>query len=326
MIYQLIVMLSKTYSITLIFKVLEISKSSFYTWQRKESYQLSAVKVAKSAQVKEVFQEHRRRYGARRIVAELQEQGVKIGRHQVRSLMKQQDLVAIQPKSFVPKTTNSTHGLGRSPNLLLNEDGTYRKPTMPYEIFVSDITYLPLASGGFLYLATFQDMYTRVIVGWELMDSMNIQLTINALQKSINRYSLPKGLIIHSDGGGQYAGNRFKQLLSAHDFLSSMTRRDNHYDMPWAKVCSPDLRQSCYKRVLSRILRTLIPKLLSLLNCITTKNGDIRKLTMIFPKDLKKGFGKIRKIANFELLNDTAARRVLHKINSLRRLKKKKVF
>ena len=230
LLYQFIVMLSKTYSISLLFNILEISKSAFYAWQRKESYQRSVVKAVKSAHVKAVFEEHRRRYGTRRIVAELQEQGVKIGRYQVRSLMEQQELVAIQPKSFVPKTTNSLHGLGRSPNLLLNADGTYRKPTKPHEIYVGDITYIPLVKGDFLYLATFQDMYTRVIVGWELMDNMNIQLTINALQKSINRNTLSKGLIIHSDGGGQYAGHRFKQLLLAHDFLSSMTRRDNHYD------------------------------------------------------------------------------------------------
>lgn len=136
-------MLSKIHSISLIFNILDISKSSFYAWKRQETYQLKAEKANKSEQVKDVFTDHRRRYGARRIVAELQEQGVKIGRHQVRTLMKQQELVAIQPKSFVPKTTNSTHGLGRSPNLLLNLDESYRKATKPHEIFVSDITSIP---------------------------------------------------------------------------------------------------------------------------------------------------------------------------------------
>lgn len=230
LIYQLIVMLSNIYSISLILNVLGISKSSFYAWKKQETYELKPEKSLKSEQVKAVFSEHRRRYGSRRITAELQEQGVKIGRHQVRTLMKKQQLVAIQPKSFVPKTTNSMHGLGRSPNLLLHADESYRKATKPHEIFVSDITYIPLLGGDFLYLATFQDMYTRVIVGWELMKNMTTQLVINALQKSISRYSLPKGLIIHSDGGGQYAAHRFKQLLLAHDFLSSMTRKDNHYD------------------------------------------------------------------------------------------------
>lgn len=230
MIYQLVVILRSFFTIDLICSVLEIQKSSFYAWQRKETYVLKEAKDKKAVEVKSVFEVHRKRYGARRIVADLQEKGHKIGRFQVRSLMKKQDLVAIQPKSFVPKTTNSKHQLGRSPNLLLNENGNRKKPTQPYEILVGDITYIPLQNGEYLYLATFQDMFTRVVLGWELMDTMPTQLTINALQKAIDRRKLPKGLIVHTDGGGQYGSHRFRQLLKAHDFLQSMTRKDNHYD------------------------------------------------------------------------------------------------
>lgn len=218
------------FGIDLICSVLELSKSSFYAWQRNETYVLKESKEKKAAAVKEVFTEHRRRYGARRIVADLQEKGYNIGRFQVRSMMKKQNLHAIQPKSFVPKTTNSKHNLGRSPNLLLAENGERKKPTRPLEILVGDITYIPLQNGEYLYLATFQDMYTRVVLGWELMDSMPTQLAINALQKAINQRKLAKGLIIHTDGGGQYGSNRFRQLLKAHDFNQSMTRKDNHYD------------------------------------------------------------------------------------------------
>lgn len=218
------------FGIDLICRVLEVSKSSFYAWQGKKTYVLKETKEKKSALVKEVFTEHRRRYGARRIVAELQEKGYKIGRSQVRSLMKRQELIAIQPKSFVPKTTNSKHGLGRSPNLLLDGHGNRKKATRPLEILVGDITYIPLQNGEYLYLATFQDMYTRVVLGWELMDKMPTGLVINALQKAIDRGRLGKDLIIHTDGGGQYGSHRFRQLVKAHDFEQSMTRKDNHYD------------------------------------------------------------------------------------------------
>jgi transposase InsO family protein len=223
-------MLRSFFAIDLICRVLEVSKSSFYAWQRSETYVLKEKKAEKAAVVKEIFDEHRRRYGSRRIVADLQDKGVGIGRYQVRSLMKQQDLVAIQPKSFVPKTTNSQHKMGRSLNLLLNEDGSRKKPVRPYEVVVGDITYIPLENGEFLYLATFQDMYTRVILGWELMGTMPTDLVIRALMKAINRRKLPKCMIIHTDGGGQYASHRFRQLLQAHDLKQSMTRKDNHYD------------------------------------------------------------------------------------------------
>lgn len=218
------------FTIDLICNVLDIQKSSFYAWRRKETYVLKEGKDKKAVEVKAIFTEHRRRYGARRIVAELQEKGYKIGRYQVRSLMKKQELLAIQPKSFVPKTTNSQHKMGRSPNLLLDENGERKKPTRPYEILVGDITYIPLQNGDYLYLATFQDMYTRVVLGWELMNTMPTELTIRALQKAIDRRKLPKDMIVHTDGGGQYASHRFRQLLKAHDFKQSMTRKDNHYD------------------------------------------------------------------------------------------------
>ncbi|WP_409049723.1 IS3 family transposase [Runella sp. MFBS21] len=88
-----------------------------------------------------VFQMHRRRYGSRRIGAELKERGYKAGRHKIRKLLKEQGLQAIQPRSFVPKTTQSRHGLRASPNLLEDKFECLR----PNQIWtvrraVSDIT------------------------------------------------------------------------------------------------------------------------------------------------------------------------------------------
>ena len=187
---------------------------------------MSQTKVNLSEQIKGVFEEHRKRYGAIRISKELQAKGVKIGRQQTSNLMKKQGLVAIQPKSFVPKTTNSSHNLGRSPNLLLDRPA----PIKPNEVFVGDITYIALVDGSWLYLAIWQDMFSRKIVGWDLANNMRSILVVNALNKAIKQRKLPKGLIVHSDGGGQYASDDFRDLLTKHKFLQSMTRKDNHYD------------------------------------------------------------------------------------------------
>jgi putative transposase len=223
--------LSTEYSVRRVCDLLKVSFSSFYAWRRQETYILSEKKVKVGEAVKKVFDAHYRRYGARRIVAELRDNGVEIGRYQTRSAMKAQNLKAIQPKSFVPKTTDSKHKLGRSPNLLLDRPS----PSRPNEVFVGDITYIPLRNQEFIYLATFQDMYSRKIVGWELLDTLHTKLIMSALQKAIHRRKLPKGLIVHSDGGRQYGAHQFKQLLRAHDFLSSMTRKDNHYDNAMAE-------------------------------------------------------------------------------------------
>lgn len=231
MIYPVIQSLSSQHPVRGLCGVLEVSFSGYYAWKRGQTHVLGTTKAERGKQVKAVFMEHRRRYGAVRIGKELAARGFKIGRYQIRTLMKGQELVAIQPKSFVPKTTDSKHSLGRSPNLLLDRPA----PLRPNEIFVGDITYIPLLDGSFLYLATWQDQCSRKIVGWELMDNMQTNLVIKALQKAIDRRVLPKGLIVHSDGGGQYAAHRFGQLLAAHDFLSSMTRKDNLYDNAMAE-------------------------------------------------------------------------------------------
>lgn len=230
MLYGLVSLLSSDYVIELICSLLGVSKSAFYAWKRGKSYTKNGQQEETKAKTKEIFESHRRRYGARRIKAELAEMGYKIGRYQIRSWMEEQDLVAIQPKSFVPKTTNSQHKMGRSPNLLLDNEGNRVGVSRPYEVLVGDITYIPLLNGDFLYLATFQDMYTRVVLGWELMENMTSNLVVNALQKAIDRRKLPKGMIVHTDGGGQYASHHFRKLLAAQQFKQSMTRKDNHYD------------------------------------------------------------------------------------------------
>ncbi|MBK9014759.1 MAG: DDE-type integrase/transposase/recombinase [Saprospiraceae bacterium] len=86
-----------------------------------------------------------------------------------------------------------------------------------------------------MFLASWQDVYSRKVVGWELLPHMRSELVINALNKSIQRRRSAQGLIAHSDGGGQYASHEFLKLLEGNGFLSSMTRRDNHYDNAMAE-------------------------------------------------------------------------------------------
>lgn len=73
-----------------------------------------------------------------------------------------------------------------------------------------------------------QDMFSRMMVGWAIDDNMRTELEIKALQKAINHRQLPKGMIVHSDGGSQYASKEFRTLLKKYDLTQSMTRKNNH--------------------------------------------------------------------------------------------------
>ncbi len=145
--------------------------------------------------------------------------------------MRKIGIKAIQPRSFVPKTTDSKHGEKRSAYLL--ED---KKPTRPNEVLVGDITYIAMANYRWAYLAVWQDMFTKKVVGWAFDNNMRKELVIKALEMAIRRQNLKEGTIIHSDGGVQYASKEFRNLITQkHSFVQSMTRRDNHYDNAMAE-------------------------------------------------------------------------------------------
>ncbi len=173
-----------------------------------------------------VFGEYGRRCGVRRIVAELKACGMDAGAYQVRKVMKDNGLKAIHPRSFVPRTTDSRHPYPISPNGLLERE----VPAKPDEVWVGDITYIPMAGGGFLYLAVWMDLYSRKIIGWHLDDNMKEELIIAAFKKALGKRTVTKGLIIHSDRGGQYAGTQFRKLLDGYKLQQSMSRADNPYE------------------------------------------------------------------------------------------------
>lgn len=206
-------------------QALGVSRSGYYAWRNRD------VKVDElSAPVTQVFWQHSRRYGSRRIVAELQAQDYVIGRRRVRRIMKEQQLRAIQPKSYVPRTTDSRHGQQMSPNLLPELE-----VSRPRQVLVSDITYLPLVSGAWAYLATWLDLYSRKILGWQVASKMTAELVIGALRQAIVRERLPRGLIVHSDRGGQYVDAEFRQLLAEYGYQQSMSRAGETYDNAFAE-------------------------------------------------------------------------------------------
>ena len=211
--------------------VLGISRSAYYAYKQGQTYVLRGDKKQISIEVNRVFNEHLRRYGSRRIVAELQDEGLKVGRYVVRQRMKEQGLRAIQPRSFVPKTTQTDPLLRRSDNLLLN----LPPPEQINKVYVGDITYIPMTDGTFIYLATWMDLCSRYIVGWALKTHMEGSLIFEALKKAFAKRNPPKGIIIHTDGGGQYMATDFRIWLNDNQAQQSMTRKDNHYDNAFAE-------------------------------------------------------------------------------------------
>ena len=207
-------------------EVLDVSRSAYYAWLTPERSAHAARDAELSPLVRDIFWRHRRRYGTRRIVAELAERGESCGARRVAKLLKTQGLSAIQPKSFVPRTTDSRHRLGYRPNLLLD----LPQLTAIHQLWGGDITYVPLAGGEFCYLATLMDRFSRRLVGGHLAESLTDDLMIPVLQAGIRERPPAPGLIQHTDRGGQYASTRYRAILRRADIRQSMSRADNCYD------------------------------------------------------------------------------------------------
>ena len=135
--------------------MMKVVRSAYYAYAGRKTFRQNGDDV----RIKECFDLNCRRYGSRRIAANL-----KLGRSTVQKVMRQKNLRAIQPRSFRPQTTDSKHGLPVCANLL--QDGA-NTPIGKSEVFVGDITYLRLRNGSFCYLACLQDKFTRRIASVE---------------------------------------------------------------------------------------------------------------------------------------------------------------
>lgn len=212
--------------------MLGVSRSAYYSWKQHKQGIAEQSNKAVEQHIISIFEQHRRRYGVRRIAAELKATAkIKAGVYTIRKIMKKHQLTAIQPRSFVPKTTDSRHTYAISANLLLERS----LPVKPDEVWVGDITYIPLSGGTYGYLSVWMDLYSRRIIGWHLEDNMKEALVIASLKKAIQSRKVSRELIIHSDQGGQYGGNKFRALIRSQQ--QSMSRRANPYDNAFMESC-----------------------------------------------------------------------------------------
>ncbi len=212
---------------------LEVSRAGYYAWLAESVTAHQQRDRELMPLVCDIFWQHKRRYGARRIAVELAARGQPCGVDRVAKLLKIQGLRAIQPQSYKPRTTNSQHTLGYNPNLLLRSS----PPALLNRVWVADITYLPLKAGGFAYLASLMDLCSRRVVGWSVDAQMTDSLVIDSLQKAIALRQPPPGLVHHSDRGGQYASHDYRAILRRADCRQSMSRAANCYDNAFMESC-----------------------------------------------------------------------------------------
>ena len=208
-------------------EVLRVPRSSYYHAAEPTQSHLDDAQM--SGTIRSIFHKHRRRYGYRRIWEQLKKQGDVCAPCRVRRLMQQHGLVAIQPKSFTPKTSDGRAD-APSPNLILEKP----LPTKPNKVWAGDITYVPMGD-SWIYLAVVIDLSSRRIVGWALADHMRSSLVEDALKQALSSRRGTHNLIFHSDRGSQYGSKEFRALLSKAGIRQSMSARANPYHNAWTE-------------------------------------------------------------------------------------------
>ena len=206
--------------------VLGTARSSFY-----HAATPTATQVADRALgdlLETLFRHHRRRYGYRRLAQELADRDMTCAPARIRRIMAQRALRALQPKTFVPKTSDGRADKP-SPNLLSGQP----LPAAPNHTWAGDITFIP-TSAGWLYLAVVIDLCSRRIVGWSLADHLRSDLVLDALRQALQTRPAHQ-TIFHSDRGSQYGSTLFRKALAKAGLRQSMSARANPYDNAWTE-------------------------------------------------------------------------------------------
>ena len=179
-----------------------------------------------------------RRYGYRRIAAQLRREGFVVNRKRVLRLMREDNLLALRSKPFVPITTDSRHEWRVVPNMVRG-----LVPTALDQLWVADITYVRLRE-QFAFLAIVLDAFSRRVIGWALEQHLRASLAVAALEMAITTRKPVRGnLIHHSDRGVQYACDEYMDILAVHDIQPSMSRIGNPYDNAKAESFMKTLKQ-----------------------------------------------------------------------------------
>jgi len=212
------------HAVRMLCRVLGVSHSGFYAWQRRGPSSRAQQDERLKAHIRATHKASRGTYGSPRVHAELRRQDITTSRKRVARLMREEGICALPRKRF-RRTTDSNHDLAVAPNVL-DRSFTVDEPN---RVWVTDLSYV-WTWEGWVYLAVVLDLFSRRVVGWAVADHMRTELCLEALSMALRRRQPDGGLLHHSDRGSQYASGDYQVELNRRGIVCSMSRRGDCYD------------------------------------------------------------------------------------------------
>lgn len=223
------------YGVEPICAVLPIAPSTYYRCKKLEchpvlrSYRAKRDEILED-EVKRVWVNNYQVYGARKVWKQLNRESIFVARCTVERLMRSLGIQGVRRGKKV-RTTIPDDSIAR-PLDLVNRQFT---ATRPNQLWVADITYVSTWS-GFVYVAFVIDVFSRYIVGWRVMKSMQTNLVLDALEQALWARGNPRGVIHHSDRGSQYLSIRYSERLTEAGFNASVGSKGDSYDNALAET------------------------------------------------------------------------------------------
>jgi putative transposase len=211
------------YPIRTMCRVLGVSPAGFPAWRQRRPSARDQADAELLRRIRTVHGISQGTYGAPRIHAELQAEGIRVGEKRVARLMQEAGLAGVSRRRG-PRTTIRDREARPAPDLV---DRNFAA-TEPNQLWVADITYVPTWA-GFLYLAVVLDAWSRRIVGWAFSTDLKTRLVLDALEMAL-ACRRPRNVIHHSDQGSQYTSLAFGKRCQEVGVRPSMGSVGNAYD------------------------------------------------------------------------------------------------
>jgi putative transposase len=231
-------------------RTLDVSASAYYQRATGERSERSVEDERLIARIREVHSENFECYGYPRVWHELRRQGEQVGRDRVARLMRQAGIQGAKRRGKPWRTTTPDPQAHKRADLV-NRDFTADRPD---ELWVGDLTYLRTWAGR-MYLAFLIDVFSRMIVGWQLATHMRTDLVLDALRMALGtrQPGADVQLVTHTDQGSQYTAEDYTQVLDDHRVLASVGSVGDCYDNALAESFVDSLKTEL---IADRVWRT----------------------------------------------------------------------
>ena len=207
-------------------RVLEVSRSGYYKYLKLKKENKSRYPAEMLEKVYTIWKSNRRLYGGIKLTKMVKLRDPRIGIRRVRNVMKLLKIKGKQDRRYRIMTTDSNH------NSIVKRDLVRRNfsPERKNKIWVSDVTFIETLNKKHVYLCVILDLFSRMVVGWEISERNDTGLLISATIKAIEFRNPDSGLVLHSDLGSNYCSNEFREYLNDNTIISSNSRKGNCWD------------------------------------------------------------------------------------------------